>query len=140
MSLQKTEASAGTAHIFLKRVNFNLCFTCLKRQLLFHCFHFLTFLVCTSSCFALSLFQCGACSEFFGVLRRSPPTVTVMFLAFIRISNRVESSRVEQQQHQQQQQPELQLGALPGSWPCLSCWPCRFQGTHGVPRAFLSRP
>ena len=25
---------------FLKRVNFNLCFTCLKWQLLFHCFHF----------------------------------------------------------------------------------------------------
>ena len=24
----------------LKRVNFNLCFTCLKWQLLFHCFHF----------------------------------------------------------------------------------------------------
>ena len=40
-------------------------------------------------------FQRGASSEFLGVLRRSPPTVTVMFLAFYTDieSNRIESAQ-----------------------------------------------
>ena len=44
------------------------------------------------SSFCTLPFQRGASSEFPGVLRRSPPTVTVMFLAFY---TDIESSRVE---------------------------------------------
>ena len=93
MSLQKTEASAGTAHIFLKRVNFNLCFACLKRQLLFHCFHF-------SSIFLYVLFLVlhapfstwGFFWVPWGPQKEPPQPLRSCFWLFIRISSRVESS------------------------------------------------
>ena len=94
MSLQKTEASAGTAHIFLKRVNFNLCFTCLKWQLLFHCFHFFViFFVCTIPRFAHSLFNAGLLLSSLGSSAGAPPPLQSCIWLFIRTSNRVESSR-----------------------------------------------
>ena len=95
MSLQKTEASAGTAHIFLKRVNFNLCFTCLKWQLLFHCFHFFRqsfFFICTIPRFAHSLFNVGLLLSSLGSSEGAPPPLRSCFWLFIRISSRVESS------------------------------------------------
>ena len=94
MSLQKTEASAGTAHIlFEERVNFNLCFTCLKWQLLFHCFHFFrqSFL-CTIPRFAHSLFNVGLLLSSLGSSEGAPPPLRSCFWLFIRISSRVESS------------------------------------------------
>ena len=97
MSLQKTEASAGTAHIFfLKRVNFNLCFACLKWQLLFHCFHFFSskfFFICTIPRFAHSLFNVGLLLSSLGSSEGAPPPLRSCFWLFIRISSRVESSR-----------------------------------------------
>ena len=94
MSLQKTEASAGTAHSLFEESQLQLMFYVFEVAIVVPLFSFFR-----QSCFSYVLFlvlhtpfQRGASSEFPGVLRRSPPTVTVMFLAFY---TDIESSRVE---------------------------------------------
>ena len=99
MSLQKTEASAGTAHIFFEESQLQLMFYVFEVAIVVPLFSFFRHFFCMYySSFCTLPFQRGASSEFPGVLRRSPPTVTVMFLAFY---TDIESSRVEQQQQQQ---------------------------------------
>ena len=95
MSLQKTEASAGTAHILFEESQLQLMFYVFEVAIvvpLFSFFFVKVFFYMYYSSFCTLPFQRGASSEFPGVLRRSPPTVTVMFLAFY---TDIESSRVE---------------------------------------------
>ena len=97
MLLQKTEASAGTAHILFEESQLQLMFYVFEVAIVVPMFSFFfvkVFFLYYSS-FCTLPFQRGASSEFPGVLRRSPPTVPVMFLAFY---TDIESSRVEQQQ------------------------------------------
>ena len=92
MSLQKTEASAGTAHILFEESQLQLMFYVFEVAIVVPLFSFFSskFFFMYYSSFCTLPFQRGASSEFPGVLRRSPPTVTVMFLAFY---TDIESSR-----------------------------------------------
>ena len=100
MLFQKTEASAGTAYIFFEESQLQLMFhSIVEVTIVVPLFSFVRHFVCMYySSFCTLPFQRGASSEFPGVLRRSPPTVTVMFLAFY---TDIESSRVEQKQQRQ---------------------------------------
>ena len=92
MLFQKTEASAGTAYIFFEESQLQLMFYVFEVAIVVPLFSFFSSFFMYYSSFCTLPFQRGASSEFPGVLRRSPPTVTVMFLAFY---TDIESSRAE---------------------------------------------
>ena len=93
MSLQKTEASAGTAHIFFEESQLQLMFCVFEVAIVVPLFPFFRQLfICTIPRFAHSLFNVGLLLSSLGSSEGAPPPLQSCFWLFIRISSRVESS------------------------------------------------
>ena len=94
MSLQKTEASAGTAHIFFEESQLQLMFYVFEMAIVVPLFSFFSsmFFICTIPRFAHSLFNVGLLLSSLGSSEGAPPPLRSCFWLFIRISSRVESS------------------------------------------------
>ena len=74
MSLQKTEASAGTAHIFFEESQLQLRFYVFEVALVVPLFSFFSskFFICTIPRFAHSLFNAGLLLSFLGSSEEPP--------------------------------------------------------------------
>ena len=109
MSLQKTEASAGTAHIFFEESQLQLMFYVFEVAIVVPLFSFFSsmFFICTIPRFAHSLFNVGLLLSSLGSSEGAPPPLRSCFWLFIRISSRVE---------QQLSQPQSTLPLILDLW------------------------
>ena len=96
MSLQKTEASAGTAHIFFEESQLQLMFYVFEVAIVVPLFSFFSsklFFLYTIPRFAHSLFNVGLLLSSLGSSEGAPPPLQSCFWLFY---TDIESSRVEQ--------------------------------------------